>query len=435
MRHRLLGLFTIVILLISPHVFAERYPPLENGMVTKKSVLDENRNIQTYIEDKIPQNQNEAERNRDLSIMQDWLNFLSPYVQLVKVTSINEMEQLFPKKVSWDIQQGNLSFYYHVISETVATQFSAALFQKKDGKLSFITTFYSDTYIDYNYKPIFYHRKLNGKDVLMLHIHGVMSGNGAIDAESLYIVESDGSLAPVDVSQMHSQLSSSLKSGCYINRGHSKLSDKSFLYSGGVRCPNGEDFITAQYDLHAPDHLHPTYFLEIAHSTIQATSLSSASNQQGVREYKKSKYINAIKFFNQAIQQYPTVYEQANYDAYANLGLALFKAGRIHESIKASEIVWHKEGSRDKKIQGNAAYNLGKAYEALGFSEKAYHYYLMSYVAKNSSTRKASVERFHPVPEQYYFSCDKEELYLSWFGSCGSYFTLEGKKCYCDIKK
>ncbi|MDQ7059038.1 MAG: hypothetical protein Q9N62_11740 [Ghiorsea sp.] len=96
----------IFTLLISTSVVAERYPPLENGMVTKNSIIQMYDGFTAYLQNDVKLITDEKERVRAENSVRDWHLYLSSYVQLVDITSINDVNSLFLTRAQLVFQSG-----------------------------------------------------------------------------------------------------------------------------------------------------------------------------------------------------------------------------------------------------------------------------------------------------------------------------------------
>ncbi len=91
-------------------------------------------------------------------------------------------------------------------------------------------------------------------------------------------------------------------------------------------------------------------------ATIMATSTESAGlNQRGEQFYHAADFLNAILYYQQAIDLNPS-YGQA----YSNLGLAYKKAGKYAEAIWANRKAIE---FGDRIVKANSYYNIGRIYE------------------------------------------------------------------------
>ncbi|MDQ7059039.1 MAG: hypothetical protein Q9N62_11745 [Ghiorsea sp.] len=155
------------------------------------------------------------------------------------------------------------------------SQFRAILYRNSKEKLSFETVLYSDTFINYEFSPKVYYRELNGKLVTLIHLHGVVSGNGMCDDENLFVLEESGVLSKVDVSNMYSQTRDSIKKGCYL-KGHSRLSEKKFIYFAEERCLTG-GLVVTYFQLKRNEDAALKYSLEIIPNSFKYISRELAS--------------------------------------------------------------------------------------------------------------------------------------------------------------
>lgn len=398
----------IILALIPSTVFAEYVIGNDDGVITADEIREYYKLNKEWLDVETPKIADLDERERSRRTAEGWLDHLAPYVALANANTTDEVKQhiFFPdentclshvndfylasfkqtgqcSRKEWFLKERGASFYY-IISNSVA-----ALFHVVDDKLSLALVIEAQGGANYNFEPKFYHRVVNGENLLLLHLHGVISGNGAWDDENLLVVNNDQTLSVVNTKEMYNQLASHLKDKYAINRAHSFLTEESFTYWASTRSQTESPYIAAQFKL-TKSEKSGEYHLELDPSTLQKDS--AKLNALGLRKYREGLYDEAAELFRKAIQQTPTQYGHLNFGAYSNLGLALLKAGNISESIQASEMVFnHPEAGSIHK--GNAAFNLGIAYEKTNNLIEAERYYLQAFNIDRTETRQRAYEK------------------------------------------
>jgi len=411
---RILTVF-IVLILFPVNVYAEYVIGNDDGIITAEEIRTSYNSNQNWLNNKVPKIDNLEKRERYKRSAQGWLDHLAPYVLLSSVSTIDEVKQhvFFPDEATclshvntsyldsvkktgrcarneWFLKERAASLYYIIVNSR------AALFHVTENKVSLALVIEAQAGANYNFQPHFYHRAINGENLLLLHLHGVVVGNGALDDETLVVVNKDKTISLVDTRGMRDQLSNRLKDKYAIHRAHSFLTEDSFVYWASTRSVIESSVIAAEYILEKSElNGEANYALKIDPTKLQIDSRKM--NDLGLKKYKKGLYVEAIEYFKKAIQQTPTQYGHFNFNAHLNLGLALLKAGNIDESVRVSELVYdHPEAESHIGYKGNASFNIGLAYEKKGgkyFLSAARDFFKTAYQIDPSPARKKALDR------------------------------------------
>jgi len=206
-KHVLVGL--IVFILSPSTVFAEYVIGNDDGVITADEIRETYQSNKEWLNVKIPKINDLDKQTRLKRTIEGWLNHLTPYVSLVNTSTIDEVKQhiFFPDETTclsrvndfylnsfkitgqcsrkeWFLKEKGASLYY------ITTNSRTALFHVRESKVSLALVIEVQAGANYNFEPRFYHRVVNGENLLLLHLHGVIDGNGAIDHETLLVVNS-----------------------------------------------------------------------------------------------------------------------------------------------------------------------------------------------------------------------------------------------------
>lgn len=157
-----------------------------------------------------------------------------------------------------------------------------------------------------------------------------------------------------------------------------------YQLSTGTRA-GGEKYNALVYTYHAGKY-------EISQNVDSKTLRNYA--KEGQDQYRKHNYVNAAELFKKALAKTPD-----HWPSMVDLGLSYYKLKKYDESISISQKVLKSplqsppDWGASTKLKGNAAYNLGKAYEAKGMLQEAYKYYSKSYELEPTKTRKNTLSR------------------------------------------
>lgn len=116
--------------------------------------------------------------------------------------------------------------------------------------------------------------------------------------------------------------------------------------------------------------------------------------KEGQTQYRKRDYTSAADLFKKALVKIPD-----HWSSMVDLGLTYFRLKKYDESISISLKVLKSppqsppNWGASTKLKGNAAYNIGKVYEAQGMIKEAYKYYLNSYELEPNKTRQDTLSR------------------------------------------
>ncbi|MDH5326849.1 MAG: tetratricopeptide repeat protein [Gammaproteobacteria bacterium] len=215
-------------------------------------------------------------------------------------------------------------------------------------------------------------------------------GNAGHSYQEAYVVSDAGMVVRIDESEVKVWVNSRLQDGQRVmsnGGGISYDSDgiifkaKVFNQDDNIRQPSGGDLLARMRLVKSSSG----YRLELLNS--YNTGKSQDLYEQGLKQYKRKQYRKAVNSFKKATKENPK-----NWKAWTNLGMALLTQGQFVKAVDACRNVLNSDRSGSVN-KGNAAYNMGLAYEKLGNLTEALFYYEMSHNFVKSKHRSASIEK------------------------------------------
>ncbi|WP_156317115.1 tetratricopeptide repeat protein [Marinagarivorans algicola] len=225
-----------------------------------------------------------------------------------------------------------------------------------------------------------------GKPLLKTICH--YSGTGHFFKEQVYLIEGNA-LTPIAYDSAKIQLPHKLSGE---TREQLTVNKESITYTSTAiarYCDNCKKSFSVQLDIKktASGDLAFVY-LKDSYKPFFTTE-SNVENKKGLALYRAKDYAAAAKRFSSATQL-----DVANYEAFANLGLAYLKDNQFDASIAASMQAYQGAPAPQK---ANAAYNIGLAYEKKSDVESALKYYTDANRIKTTDARQKAVERMRGI--------------------------------------
>lgn len=124
--------------------------------------------------------------------------------------------------------------------------------------------------------------------------------------------------------------------------------------------------------------------------SLQLPSESNRLNDLALAAYRAGKYDEALEQYRRALD-----WDHRNYDAAANLGLLYMRRKEWNAAIEISTRVIESQYA-SRAIRASAAYNAGRAFEAVGDSRRAAASYRMAIEFQDSPERRAALARLCP---------------------------------------
>jgi hypothetical protein len=121
--------------------------------------------------------------------------------------------------------------------------------------------------------------------------------------------------------------------------------------------------------------------------SLQLPHESNRLNALGIAAYREKRFDAAANYYRQALRWNPR-----NYEAQSNLALVHLRQNNLTEAIRISSDVLNAPDA-PTAIQASAAYNVGRAYEAMGERDRAIEFYSTAVRLQDTPERRAAIER------------------------------------------